>query len=150
MKPFIAAIVLMAGTAGTVAHAQTCDSIAASYGGNWQPVSTAPRDGTTVEMLETFGVAPWYGLFKWTKDDGWMRADGSSQGVMENYCLFWRPYKPAPTTPYVDPTGGAQDKVAYWCAYMHIAYDPKTDACIDPTRKKPVAKKPTPTGGAQN
>lgn len=45
-----------------------CDSSNAASNGGWKRMASAPRDGTTVEMLETYGVAPWYGIFRWTKD----------------------------------------------------------------------------------
>jgi len=139
------------------AAAQNCDSMTASISGGWQPISTAPRDGRTVEILNTYGVAPWYGLFKWTKSydaevttfDGNMRSEKSvtriehltdskpswhsvtqlNTGLAEGFdsCLFWRPYKG--TGKYVDPTGGAQNTIAYWCAHVGLAYDKKKDAC---------------------
>lgn len=49
-------------------QAQRCESISASFNGDWRPVATAPRDGTIVEMLETYGIAPWYGIFRWTRE----------------------------------------------------------------------------------
>jgi hypothetical protein len=64
LKSFILFLVLWAVPFTSQAE---CISIAAASNGGWQPVSTAPRDGTVVEMLETYGVAPWYGIFKWTK-----------------------------------------------------------------------------------
>ena len=126
------------------ASAQRCDSIVAVSHGGWQPISLAPRDGTTIEMLETYGVAPWYGLFKWTRyrvaldldgkfhvftaiEPSWIGADNPTRGVQEDSCLFWRPYKG--TGKYVDPTGGAQNSMAYWCAAIYRRYNKKKDAC---------------------
>ncbi len=131
---------------------KTCDS-ARFAGGDWKPGATAPRDGTVVEIMETFGIAPWYGPFKWTTettsteswmDDGkghrtrippqtfktsphWEQVNGGG-GVSDDECLFWRPYKKS-VSGYVDPTGGAQGGVAYWCAAAHLPYDPKTGYC---------------------
>lgn len=34
-------------------------------GQGWREMDTAPRDGTIVELCCTYGVAPWYGLFRW-------------------------------------------------------------------------------------
>jgi hypothetical protein len=122
---------------------QRCDSANAAYSGGWKPASSAPRNGTTVEMMETYGIAPWYGQFKWSMDasaveDGkvvhyktatpsWVSVDNPGHGVSDDACLFWRPTK----TPakYVDPTKGAQQSVAYWCAAMKRPYDKKTDSC---------------------
>lgn len=134
-----------------IAFGQECDSIAAASYGGWKPVSTAPRDGTVVEMMQTYGVAPTYGLYKWTRElmvlelvfgqrspqpkpykmktPAWVSADNSGSYFDSSRCLFWRPYK-GDVAKYVDPTGGAQNKVAYWCAAMHVAYDPKKDRCV--------------------
>ena len=30
----------------------------------WQPMDTAPRDGTVVEIRQSYGVAPWYAVAK--------------------------------------------------------------------------------------
>ena len=93
---------------------------------DWQHLSTAPRDGTVVEMRCTYGVAPWYGLFRWTNEvigpDGtvlftrdypeWVGYVDPSLSVTEDEHLRWRPYNGS--LPYVDPTGGAQNEGAYW------------------------------------
>lgn len=130
---------------GILLQAKTCDSITASSYGDWKPVKSAPHDGTVVEMMETYGVAPWYGIFKWTKDQmsvdqtgkqvhfssttaSWVQIDQPGNGVGEDECLFWRPYKGS-ITKYVDPTGGAQKSIAYWCVALHRPYDRKTDSC---------------------
>lgn len=113
--------------------ASSCSSYKASINGDWKPIHEAPRDGTVIEVLETYGIAPWYGLYKWVKLDGnpspghWMSAEELNKGVIEDACLFWRPYSKSGT--YKDPTNGAQNGVAYWCAAMHRPYDKKTDAC---------------------
>ncbi len=124
-----------------------CYSIAASSYGGWKPAKFAPHDGTVVEMMETYGVAPWYGLFKWTKDHisvwgngpdkgkkthfdaapSWVGVSDPESGVDEDECLFWRPYKSSGK--YVDPTNGAQRSIAYWCLAVHRPYDPKTNLC---------------------
>jgi hypothetical protein len=149
------------GSSGTVTSlsvpmpSSSCDSISASYGGGWQPIASAPRDGTAIEVLETYGVAPWYARYKWMKkgtkymetvmfSDGngkqtdetmemtepvgrWVDTSDQHKGLSEDNCAFWRPV--AQTGEYVDPTGGAQNSVKYWCDSMHIAYDKKTDSC---------------------
>lgn len=110
-------------------------------------------------MMQTFGVAPWYGLFKWvgpltntlkqsdcvaidksgriTSAGGgcvsvsnigrWQSPSGES-GVVEDKCLFWRPYE-GKVSKYSDPTGGKQKTVKYWCDAVGVAYDPKTGYC---------------------
>lgn len=142
-----------------VSNAQRCYSISSSNGGDWKQVSTAPKDGRKVEMLETHGIAPWYELFYWrakgvkyktlvhfqigdkragvreeefTESEGrWVQVSNPDMGVTEDSCLFWRPYMGDPNK-YVDPTGGASRTVKYWCDAGHLAYDPKKDSCIAP------------------
>lgn len=140
MKTVVLAVLfLVAGAAG-----QRCDSINASFSGGWRPGKTAPRDGTAVEVMETYGIAPWYGIFKWTRDsiatgqDGklvpftsaqpqWVSVDTPGHGVSDDDCLFWRPYNKKGK--YSDPTGGSQNSVAYWCTALHLRYDAKKDTC---------------------
>jgi hypothetical protein len=124
-------------------NAQQCHSIAAASKGGWKPMDSAPRDGSVVELVQTHGIAPWYGRFKWTRETRgvdqrsnavhdispqatWVNVDEPS-GVIQDDCLFWRPYKG--TGRYIDPTRGAQNSVAYWCAGSHRPYDKKTDTC---------------------
>lgn len=129
-----------------------CSSISAANSGDWKPIDRLPkqfRDGRAVELMETFGIAPWYGLFKWTNkvvaassicdtkghckempaeeitvDYGWHSA---SNGIDEDNCLFWREYNGSDH--YVDPTGGAQNGIAYWCRAAGEKYNPKTNTC---------------------
>jgi hypothetical protein len=121
----------------TLPSAKECLTVAAAGYGGWRPIASAPRDGTVVEALITYGFAPWYGLFKWEKNIAfgntrtWIRVDKPHSGVSENNCLFWRPYK-STGKPYVDPTNGTQDTVAYQCTYMHLSYDAFKDRCIRP------------------
>lgn len=139
----------------SVAFAQRCDSISASFNGEWKPISTAPKDGTRIEFLETFGVAPWYGQYRWmkkgekykaevwttdrqghstrterelTESSGrWVNVEDTAMGINEDSCGFWR--ATSQSEKYVDPTGGKQKSVAYWCAAMHLSYNKKKDAC---------------------
>ena len=108
-----------------------CDSIGASFTGGWKTVDSAPRDGTVVEMLQTYGVAPWYDLFGW-KDGAWISATKPNRGVLET-CLFWRPFS-GDVSKYVDPTGGAQYTTKYQCDAMRLPYDKKKDVCKLPGR----------------
>lgn len=34
--------------------------------GPWQSMDTAPKNGVVIEIMNTYGIAPWYGLFKWS------------------------------------------------------------------------------------
>lgn len=100
-------------------------------GAGWQPICLAPRNGTVIEIRNSYGVAPWYGLFRWTTDGfssspgglvratlaraEWVRVDGEHPGSMvtDGPHLTWRPYT-GDISGYADPTGGLQDDMAYW------------------------------------
>jgi hypothetical protein len=90
-------------------------SLASSNHG-WQPMETAPRDGTVIEVRNTYGVAPTYSLAKWGMGFGgerWQKATDPSSGWISESSLWWRPYA-GDVSAYVDPTGGAQNDMAYW------------------------------------
>jgi hypothetical protein len=144
MKLIFLFLLLGVSACAKTAHGKVCLTSAASGYGGWSTMDSAPRDGKTIELLETFGVAPWYGIFKFTREgwakasDGkmkpfdmvhprWIQQDKLGFSVEEDPCLFWRPYHGVGK--YVDPTHGAQDTVAYECAYMHSEYDKKKDMC---------------------
>lgn len=104
---------------------------AGSPEGGWRSMDSAPRDGTVVELRCTYGVAPWYDLFKWTAEnapiiqDGvtynfrddqaprWKKAQNLQSSVDDGPYLSWRPYN-GDAASYTDPTGGAQNDMAYW------------------------------------
>ncbi len=121
---------MMPALLASMAFGQQCSSLNASHQGGWKPEKTAPHDGTVVEMLETFGIAPWYDIFKW-KSGRWQSVSRPDHGVGVDECLFWRPYKPT-GNPYTDPTGGAQNSVEYWCRAAGVPYDKKTGYCKKP------------------
>lgn len=94
----------------------------------WLSMNSAPRDGTVVELMCTYGVAPWYSLCRWTREDmahgrdglmpftkdepSWVKVEGGGGPFSEGH-LKWRPYD-GDAAAYVDPTGGAQNDMAYW------------------------------------
>lgn len=96
---------------------------------SWQPMSSAPRDGTVVEVMCTYGVAPSYSLAKWTTEFTTTQLDGervkrtwkepewvnlrSGGGWIYESSMKWRPYT-GEVDNYIDPTGGAQNSPAYW------------------------------------
>lgn len=106
-------------------------------GDDWRSIDAAPRDGTVIEVCCTYGVAPWYDLYRWTDEailphvetsEGvsveslrphkfgkprWYSATKPGQGVSDEAHLFWRPTTQDPET-YIDPTQGFQDTNAYW------------------------------------
>ena len=79
----------------------------------WQPIVTAPRDGTVIEIQNNWGVAPTFGLSKWVSKRGWVDATNENSGTMDGEHLTWRPFDGDPTA-YVDPTNGAQNTQEYW------------------------------------
>jgi len=139
MKTILFACVCLCGLTSQLI-AQRCDSINAALSSGWKPAKTAPHNGTIVEMMQTYGVAPWYGIFRWTRviksqtgtfklpKPTWVAVDRIGHYVDEDACLFWRPYRSIGKF-YVDPTGGAQNSIAYWCAAVRMHYDEKTDRC---------------------
>jgi hypothetical protein len=93
---------------------------------DWKPMSTAPRDGTPIEIRCTYGIAPWYGLFIWGDDADypgyprWMKVGDESSGIQEGSAFQWREYSGNPAQ-YVDPTHGAQETKEYWQAASRCA-----------------------------
>lgn len=94
----------------------------------WRSMESAPRDGTWVELKNTYGVAPWYRLGRWTRErtsqdqtgeivsyaaetPSWDFGDAT--GISDEEHLQWRPYS-GDIKAYTDPTGGAQNSAAYW------------------------------------
>lgn len=108
---------------------------------HWNHMSTAPRDGTWIELKCSYGVAPWYGLARWTTDryvykpvsEGsgfeyyqsdtptWILSEKGHSVSDENY-LEWRlwPYQDPDT--YTDPTNGIQYSDSYWQGALAAKY----------------------------
>lgn len=98
---------------------------------DWRSMTSAPHDGTIIEIRCTYGVAPWYGLYHWVAptmsvqdQDGhwtksteaqkrWAKVGDDYSGFSEGGSFSWRPYSGS-ATQYVDPTGGAQNTAYYW------------------------------------
>lgn len=114
----------------------------ASQSDGWSPMDTAPKDGTVIEIRCTYGVAPWYGLFRWTGERSamdqngerhpftttptWVRFGNDSSSVDGGSSFTWRPYK-GDTASYVDPTGGMHDSAAYWRGAVAAKYGKPLD-----------------------
>lgn len=122
-------------------------------------MSTAPRDGTIIELRCSYGVAPWYDLYRWTdeiqvevigydtdaegkwrqRDLGfetskgtrkkWVSATRPGHSMASEESLHWRPAPAGSPANYVDPTNGAQKTNEYW-----------RNACARPTIWDRVAR----------
>lgn len=111
----------------------------------WRSMSSAPRDGTVIEIRNAYGICPWHGIFKWassmrmewyTHDENGRRFLGIEEtpcnpcwvdvyrvghrldADSERYCS-WRPYD-LDLRVYIDPTHGAQGRPEYWTAKPDI------------------------------
>ncbi len=87
----------------------------AGVSNEWRNITEAPRDGSVIEIQNNYGIAPWYGIFKWVNERGWVDAtdDNMGLGSDDGDHLSWRPFDGSPPS-YVDPTNGAQDTNEYW------------------------------------
>lgn len=130
-------LALLAASLPSFSFAQTCSSIRfMKQEDGWRTMQSAPRDGTVIEFMETFGIAPWYDLYRWAVVESgssarWVNSGSSGRagnGVGEDSCLFWRPYKGNPNA-YHDPTNGEQNSTSYWCAAMGLPFNPRTGYC---------------------
>jgi hypothetical protein len=87
-------------------------------GGGWRAMSSAPRDGRIIELRNTYGAAPWYGLHRWMPiyeggECAWVSVNDPQLSACEKESLSWRHF-PGDSSRYVDPTRGAQDSSEYW------------------------------------
>lgn len=89
-------IMMIAQTGNKPINTNNCSSLGATRFGQWKPLTTAPRDGTRIDMLQTYGIRPWHGVFRWQSWGGgskaWVNTKDERRSVIEGPCLFWRPY----------------------------------------------------------
>lgn len=82
----------------------------------FKSMDTAPRDGTIIEVMNSYGFRPTFALAQFIEDPhgGEFRGypDSTRCWVSESN-LSWRPYDGDPDS-YIDPTGGAQNTFRYW------------------------------------
>lgn len=107
---------------------------------DWRSMDSAPRDGTVVEVMCTYGVAPWYGLYKWN-GTGWYKAGDDRIGVGSESSLKWRPYH-GDVTAYRDPTGGMQNDMAYWRGAVAAKHGLPLDHFEKDVAKREASDKP--------
>ena len=79
---------------------------------NWNNIQDAPRDGTTIEIQNNWGVAAHYGICKWSCG-GWVYVHDELMGMSDGPHLSWRPYSGG-AADYIDPTNGEQNTDEYW------------------------------------
>jgi hypothetical protein len=120
-----AAVMLSNGRTDGQASYYNCSSHIS--GDRWKTMGSAPKNGAVVELAQTYGLAPTYGLYKWVRGS-WQSVSDEHKGMSQD-CAYWRPVKGAVKS-YVDPTGGKQDTIKYWCDAMHVKHDPKKDRCV--------------------
>lgn len=124
--------------AGMVAQTQSdyiaygnCGSLSSASIGGWKKIDSAPRDGRKVELMQTYGIAPTTGVFKWDperlgvggKKGGWVQVSDPRFGMGES-CAFWRPY-----TKQAELNEKTTRSTQYWCNAMHMKYNEKKDVC---------------------
>ena len=100
--------------------------------GGWKPISTAPMDGTVIELKNNYGLVPTYSLSK-RVENSWQNAKDPSSSIMDHPSHQWREYN-GDESSYVDPTGGMQNDVNYWraaVAVRHPALAPKMRRLMD-------------------
>lgn len=84
----------------------------------WSDMTSAPTDGTVIEIQNNYGIAPCFGLYK-RQDEKWIDVVASHQNstmyISEGDIIAFscRPYT-GTVEDYVDPTFGEQDKPEYW------------------------------------
>lgn len=92
-------LVWMGGSTGSITLPAEreihCDSSVAP-GDGWLPLTSAPHDGTIVEIAETYGYTPWYDFYQFV-DGGWKQASDHAYGLNGEKCGYWRPRRTAPT-----------------------------------------------------
>lgn len=93
-------------------HAHRARARSSALSSGWQSMSSAPRDGSIIELRCDYGIAPWFGLFRWD-GERWSNAIRDGSSVSGEDTLTWR-HTTAFTSNYVDPTGGQQDDPHYW------------------------------------
>lgn len=89
-------------------------------GGRWKSISTAPIDGTIIELKNNYGVAPSYSLVK-RVDDRWQKANDPCSAVGDFEEHEWREYS-GQIQDYADPTRGMQDDMNYWRTAVAIKH----------------------------
>lgn len=119
--------VVMLSNGGTNGPASYSNCLSQSSGNGWKTMDSAPKDGSVVELAQMHGLAPSYGLYKWVRGS-WQSIKDEHKGMSQD-CAYWRPVK-VDIKSYVDPTGGKQDTIKYWCDAMHVKYEPKNDRCL--------------------
>jgi len=56
---------------------------------NWQPISTAPKDGTVILLCDVGYAAPEYLIGRWRHDRWWGKATNSGHSIVWNEATHW-------------------------------------------------------------
>jgi hypothetical protein len=125
---------------------------------DWRSMDSAPRDGTVIEIANSYGIRPWYDLYRWegpqpgeepavgtigthTQDAaanhthsfsslrGWKSATRPGHGLRADDEEHFR-WRPYVGDPaaYVDPTNGAQETEEYWRGAAASQHDRPTES----------------------
>lgn len=114
-----------AGHVGAIPDADEARIIDSYDPDAWRDMAEAPRDGTIIEIKNSYGVAPWFGIFRW-QDGSWADVRRPNHFVSNGSAsLEWRSYTGS-IADYVDPTRGAQDTNGYWVTAAQRATPPRT------------------------
>lgn len=119
---------------------QNMQTIAASF----NPMESAPRDGTVIEVINTYGLAPTFALVKF-KNNSWLVLPERSefqQMEMEGPTLRWRAYA-GTVEKYVDPTHGLQNDQQYWMGAFCAKYGYPLN-CEEPKHPRVPIQRATP------
>ena len=82
----------------------------------WKDITTAPKDGSIIEIQNNWTLAPWYTLSIWNNDcESWQNLENGK--VINSFHingghLKWREFK-GNILRYKDPTNGEQFKPNY-------------------------------------
>lgn len=105
---------------------QACQSAGAARTGGWRSMAFAPHDGSVVELLETYTLVPWQGLFRFRQGTSDWKNAGGETSIVDSVCLYWRPFL---VTGHEVLNGEDEDILSYTCSPRQPLFDPKKNRC---------------------
>jgi hypothetical protein len=137
VKTLIVLLVLIASIGS--AKAQRCDSLNIHLAeSGWKTIDSAPKDGTVLEGMQTYGIAPYWSTVRFVNNH-WVSGIDAAISLEPSTCLMWRPLKVAVLS-YQEPTLGKQDTTGYWCDAMRLEWLPSINACVKPAFSNPLPR----------